>query len=354
VRSNGRIHSYLVTGIVVFSVFAGLTVACLAEESQTEMPNANGKCHVCHPNMKTEEISTIHVARGVTCDVCHGASTEHMHDEMLMTKPDLLFGRSEVRSMCSKCHMGNDGGEFYSRQDHKNPEAVDEFIAKWSGRMRPNGRAATQNSICTDCHGTHNIAKPKTDSEDAQSAAWIALFNGRDLDGWQARRSGSGDSWAVKSGRIIGTPGDKPATLWTKAEYDNFLLAVTFRATWPIRAGIQLRGSRSKPGPRIQIIEPFGKSRIRAYTGSIFLPGKGQALTNLQEDLVDRESWNTLSVKAEGKRIQVWLNGEEIGAIQTDGPEKGRIGLYVGKHAGSESAELAVREVLIQPLAEQS
>jgi len=348
VRSYSRTDLSLITAVIVF-VSSGLLTISLAEESQTEPPNPNGKCHVCHPGMKTEDISTTHVVKGITCDVCHGASTEHMHDEMLMTKPDLLFGRSQVRNMCAKCHKGSDGREFYSRQDHKNPAAVEEFITKWTGRMRPNGRAVSQNSICTDCHGTHNIAKPKTQSEDAQSALWIPAFNGRDLSGWQ--RS-AGTSWAVKSGRIIGTPSDKPATLWTKAEYDNFLLAVTFRATWPIRAGIQLRGSRAKRGPRIEITEPSGKNKIRAYTGSVMLPGKGLALTNLREDLVDRESWNTRSVKAEGKRIQVWLNGEEIGAVQTEGPEKGRIGLYIGKQAASESAELAVREVLIQPLAE--
>jgi len=272
-----------------------------------------------------------------------------MHDEMLMTKPDLLFGRAEVRSMCSKCHKSGQGLDYYTQQDHKNPEAIDEFIEKWSGRMRPNGRAATQNSVCTDCHGTHNIANPlKTESEDKQSAEWIAAFNGLDLAGWQ---HSTNDSWTVKSGRIIGTPRGKPATLWTKAEYENFLLAVTFRATWPIRAGIQLRGSRSKPGARVQITEPSGKSKTRVYTGSVLLPGKGLALANLSGDLVDRESWNTLSIKVEGKRIQVWLNGEEIGAIRTEGPEKGRIGLYIGKQIASESTELAVREVLIQPLA---
>ncbi|MFH1717259.1 MAG: family 16 glycoside hydrolase, partial [Planctomycetota bacterium] len=343
VRSNSRIDLYLATAVIVLLAFAGLLTVCMAEESQTDKSNANGKCHVCHPSMKTEDISTIHVARGVTCDVCHGASTEHMHDEMLMTKPDLLFGRSEVRNMCSKCHKGGEGQEFYSRQEHKNPAAVEEFITKWTGRMRPSGRAVSQNSICTDCHGTHNIAKPlKTQSEDAQSAEWIPAFNGRDLAGWQYS---GGASWAVKAGRIVGTPGDKAATLWTETEYENYLLAVTFRATWPIRAGIWLHGSGSKPGPRVEIFEPSDKSRIRAYTGSVLLPGKGLALANLRENLVERESWNTLSVRVEGKKIQVWLNGEEIGAVQMAEPEKGKIGLYIGKQTSSETAELAVREV---------
>jgi hypothetical protein len=84
---------------------------------------------------------------------------------------------------------------------------------------------------------------------------------------------------------------------------------------------------------------------------------------NLREDLVDREGWNTLSVKVEGDRIQVWLNGEEIGVVRVTGPGKGKIGLYIegqhpadllrkSKRRGSKSAELSVREVLIKQLSE--
>ena len=75
-----------------------------------------------------------------------------------------------------------------------------------------------------------------------EPAEWLAAFNGRDLIGWQP--SGSA-AWTVKSGRISVTPatGDEGGTLWTEATYENYLLAVTFRATWPIHAGIWLRGA---------------------------------------------------------------------------------------------------------------
>ncbi|MHC4510677.1 MAG: family 16 glycoside hydrolase, partial [Planctomycetota bacterium] len=101
----------------------------------------------------------------------------------------------------------------------------------------------------------------------------------------------------------------------------------------------------SERGPRIEI----GDSKT-ARTGSVWIAGKGLALTNFREDLVDRESWNTLSVKVEGDRVQVWLNGEEIGAVRTAGPAKGKIGLYIAKTPASESSELSVREVLVQRL----
>jgi hypothetical protein len=65
---------------------------------------------------------------------------------------------------------------------------------------------------------------------------------------------------------------------------------------------------------------------------------------------VDHEGWNTLSVKIEGDRIQVWLNGEEIGVVRVTGPAKGKIGLYIEGQPTSKSTELQVREVQIQQL----
>ncbi len=231
-----------------------------------------------------------------------------------------------------------------------NPEAVEAFLEKWRGRMRPNGRAVTHDSVCTDCHGTHNITKPINTSEDGQAVEWIAAFNGSDLAGWQPS---GGASWSVSRGRIIAKPGagGKGGVLWTKAEYEEYLLAVTFQATWPIHAGIWLRGTgleqSSEQGARIEIFE---KPKPLAFTGSVYVQGKGLALVNLREDLVDRQGWNTLSVKVEGDRIQVWLNGEEIGVVRVGGPAKGKIGLYIEGESSSKSAELQVREVQVQKL----
>ncbi|MHC4593435.1 MAG: family 16 glycoside hydrolase [Planctomycetota bacterium] len=346
---NKRTNLYLAGAILVFTALACVFTVCFAEQSQAEKSDGNSKCYVCHPALKTEELTIDHLGMDVTCDECHGPSTEHMHDEMLMTQPDLLFGRAEVNKMCSNptCHKPGGQRTVYGRQDHADPVAVEAFFEKWRGRMRPNGRTVTTDSVCTDCHGKHNLDEPTaTQSGDEQPAEWIAAFNGRNLTGWQP--SGTA-SWTVKGGRIIATPGasGKGGALWTQAVYEDYLLAVTFRATWPIHAGIWLRAADSRRGPRIEI---FDSREPEAFTGSVSVPGKGLVLVNLREDLIDRESWNTLSVRVEGDRIQVWLNAEEIGAVRTAGPAKGKIGLYIEGENTSKSSELSVREVQIQRL----
>ncbi len=356
-RSNIRTNLYLALAILILAGFAWVFAACSADQSQAEKPagetpNGNSKCYVCHPGLRTEELTTVHLEMGVTCDECHGPTIEHMHDEMLMTKPDFLFGRAEVNKMCSNPTCHKPGGEriVYGFEDHKDIAAVKAFHKKWLGRTRPNGRAITSDSVCTDCHGTHNLDKPiGTQSE--QDGEWINAFNGRDLKGWQP--SGAA-SWRVKRGQIAATagPNGEGGTLWTEAIYEDYLLSVTFRTTRPIHAGIWLRAAGSELGPRVEIFDPPEADKPTAFTGSVWVPEKGLALANLREDLVDRESWNTLSVRVEGYRIQVWLNGEEVGAIRTGGPAKGKIGLHIEKGLVSGAGELCVREVLVQRLGE--
>jgi hypothetical protein len=184
-----------------------------------------------------------------------------------------------------------------------------------------------------------------TGSDKDQTAEWTPLFDGQNLDKWQI--SGKA-SWAVKRGAIVGTPGadGRGGDLWTNEAFTDYLLAVTFRTTWPIYAGIWLRDAN---GPRIEIFE---SRKPEAFAGSIWIPGKGPVLVNIRDDLFDAEAWNTISVKVQGDRVGVWLNGEEIGAVKVKGASKGRIGLHLEGSGANKAAELRVREVLIQRLEE--
>jgi len=148
----------------------------------------------------------------------------------------------------------------------------------------------------------------------------------------------------------VGTPGfhrGLNGNLWTTAEYENYRLAVTFRADWPIHAGVWLRGTDSEPGPRVEI---FRSKNPPAFTGSVTLPGKGLLLINTREDLFDAGGWNTLSIQLRDRHVAVWLNGQQVGAVYCAGPERGRIGLYLQGGPEYKGAQLAVREVQLHKL----
>jgi hypothetical protein len=145
---------------LIIAVGVGLlaTTSCLQSTTRAptsvslpvsnDMPTNNGLCLVCHLDFDDDPIAVDHLHRGITCAHCHGKSTAHMHDETLMTSPDVLYGRAEVEAMCMSCH-----------QPHKDPGAVDTFQNKWLGKKRENGRSITIDSTCTDCHGLHTIPR---------------------------------------------------------------------------------------------------------------------------------------------------------------------------------------------------
>ena len=148
--------AFSITLIVVTSCLQSTTRAPAPSKTTTsisltgsqDLPNNNGLCLVCHLDFDDDPITADHLHRGITCAHCHGKSTAHMHDETMMTSPDILHGRSEVEAMCMSCH-----------QPHKDPGTVEIFYRKWLGRKRENGRSITADSTCTDCHGLHTIPR---------------------------------------------------------------------------------------------------------------------------------------------------------------------------------------------------
>jgi hypothetical protein len=312
-------------------------MAAAAIAQPKEQPKSNELCYVCHYDLITEDITNIHLKKDVVCTDCHGPSTHHMHDEMLMTKPDKLYGRTEVEGLCKHCHTDH---------VHKDQEKMDAFIAEWLGKDRPNGRVITPDSICTDCHGTHNIVKEMKGAAAKDEGEWTALFNGENLDNFKPT---DGATWQIKRGRIVAAPAPetKTETLWTEDAYTDFLVAVTFRTTGPVRAGIRLRGE-AKDAPAVWIAD----AKDDVLPGSVFIPDKGTVLANLDKELVSEMMWNTLSIKLQGPRLTTWLNGEEIGSIRLPATTHGPIGLFIEPADKNQKAELTISEIQLQPLKE--
>jgi len=132
--------------------------------------------------------------------------------------------------------------------------------------------------------------------------------------------------------------------------HGDFRVSVTFRWQGRMQAGIWLRGQPSQPGPRVEI---FTNRQPPAGAGSVFVPGKGLALVNLRDDLLEDDAWNTINAEVRGPRIAVSVNGEEIGSVAVAGPAQGRIGLHVEGLPEAKDAQLTVREILVQKYSEE-
>ena len=177
-------------------------------------------------------------------------------------------------------------------------------------------------------------------------AGLVPIFNGRDLTGWQAT---GGAKWTVEDGAIVGTQGDNNAhgDLLTEKTYKDFLLKVTYRVEWPCNSGIWFRYQSAGQAYQADILEY--KEPV-CYSGTLYCTGKMFLAMNTNKELVNREDWNTMLVRAAGDHIQTWINGHQVADVHDDTSDSGRIGFQV--HAGSQLGQMKiiVREVLVQPL----
>jgi len=132
-------------------------LSCRPRPQQHDPLGPNAGCYICHPTFIKEELTTAHLQANISCARCHGPSIAHANDEDIgATPPDLAFKRGQINTFCRTCHKSHDAP----------PERV---IARWRERRpaKPPPQPLLPPVACTDCHGTHKIAKRAAQRESA-------------------------------------------------------------------------------------------------------------------------------------------------------------------------------------------
>lgn len=180
----------------------------------------------------------------------------------------------------------------------------------------------------------------------------------------------SKDAWTFANG--IWESG-KDACLWTNGEYGNFILDLEFKTAPGTNSGVIIYCTDVKNwipnSVEIQIADPFAEKWAKAdpkmHGGGVF----GHVAPTKQVTHKPGE-WNRMTIRAKGREITVWLNGEQTAHMNMgewtsarnnpDGSAipgwlsqpkatlstKGRIGLQ-GKHG---DAMVWFRNLRIKPL----
>ena len=185
---------------------------------------------------------------------------------------------------------------------------------------------------------------------------WVSLFNGTDLDGW-VQHNGTA-TYRVEEGTIVGKTreGSPNSFLCTKKEYGDFELTFEVKVDNALNSGVQIR-SHSKPdykngrvhGPQVEIESGPGEA------GYIYSEGTGRGWLSQDrsnQDTFKNGQWNQYRVRAEGPRIQTWVNGEAVAnLVDEQSPRSGFIGLQVhGIPKGQGPYEVAWRNIKIREL----
>jgi hypothetical protein len=182
------------------------------------------------------------------------------------------------------------------------------------------------------------------------------LFDGKSLDGWE----GDAKTWRVENGAIVGgsleTNVPRNEFLCTTKSYGDFELTVKFKIEGDRKtanAGVQFRTKRI---PKHHEVSGYQADIGQHYWGALYDESRrnkvlAQPAKDLLEKIIKHDNWNEYKIRAEGPRIQLWLNG----TLTVDYTEKddkiersGIIGLQV--HGGGKT-RVSYKEIAIVELA---
>jgi len=151
-------------------------------------------------------------------------------------------------------------------------------------------------------------------SADEPAANWQSLFNGENLDGWEANVYP--DSFSVNNG-VLKVHGKEGAShlfyvgdSGKDVAFKNFELLAVCRSEPGSNSGIffhtdrQLRnGKYLAKGYEVQL---NSSEKEKNKTGSLY------AIVQVDESPVDETEWFMLRLRVDGKRIQVFINEEQV------------------------------------------
>ncbi|MGA2660597.1 MAG: family 16 glycoside hydrolase [Verrucomicrobiota bacterium] len=184
------------------------------------------------------------------------------------------------------------------------------------------------------------------------------LFDGTTFAGWEGDTN---QTWRLDHGEIAG--GSLTASvprnefLCTTRSFTNFVLRLKFKLTGKsgfINAGVQFR-SRRVADPPNEMAGYQADIGDPDYWGSIYDEGvRNQTLVKADMDALNkvlrRNDWNEYIIRAEGRRVRLWINGLQT-ADYTEPEEQraqwGVIGLQI--HGGA-VAEARYKDLVLEEL----
>ncbi|QHV94285.1 3-keto-disaccharide hydrolase [Spirosoma endbachense] len=185
----------------------------------------------------------------------------------------------------------------------------------------------------------------------------VSLFDGKTFRGWEGDTV---NTWRIENGTIAaGQPGQMAPHndfLCTTRSYANFVMRLKVRLMGTkgfVNAGIQFRSKRltNPPYEMIGYQADWGPK----YWGSLYDESR-RKVTLVQPDSVQLakwvkiDDWNTYEIRAENRRIRLYVNGHQtVEYTESDEtiPQSGLIGLQIH---GAGITQVAYKEITLEEL----
>jgi hypothetical protein len=183
-------------------------------------------------------------------------------------------------------------------------------------------------------------------------AAWVPLFNGKDLAGW---KNNGEEKWVVERGTILcESAANKYGYLTTEKTYGDFNLRLKFKGEAAGNSGVffhaRITGIDPEHGPDIEGMQVEVDPNVGKHTGGLYESGgRGWAAmpTAEGEQALKSGEWNDLEVSVQGNHIVTQLNGVKIVDFSDPAPKftDGVIGLQI--HTGG-GVKMRWKDIFVQ------
>ena len=185
-------------------------------------------------------------------------------------------------------------------------------------------------------------------SSKSQSNAWVNLFDGKTLNGWQ--RLAGDAKYTVENGMIVGTTvlNSGNTFLATKKEFQNFILELDIKIeSLKGNSGVQTRSHFDPAGHEGKGLV-YGRQvevdpSARKWSGGIYDEGRRQwlyplTLNTKAQDAFKVKEFNHYKIECIGNEMKTWVNGIPAAYLVDTIDQKGFIALQV--HQIGDEAEV--------------
>lgn len=189
---------------------------------------------------------------------------------------------------------------------------------------------------------------------DKDKADWVALFDGRTLEGWEVK--GGQAEYRVEEETIVGrtVPGSPNTFLCTQREYGDFILEFEVLNDPRLNSGVQFRSHTTGKGEVFGYQVEIADQEHAGTSGGVWDEARrNRWLHCTLDDPVAREAfrvgeWNHYRVEAMGDSIKTWVNGVLCSEFHDATDLTGFIGLQVHSYFGKDPVEVRWRNLMIQ------
>jgi hypothetical protein len=183
-----------------------------------------------------------------------------------------------------------------------------------------------------------------------------SLFNGKDLTGWEGDTD---KTWRVEEGAIVGGSLDavvpRNEFLCTTKTYGDFELKLKFKLLGDpakANAGVQFRTKRI---PKHHEVIGYQADIGAGYWGALYDESRRNKIlaappAETAAKVAKVGDWNEYTIRAQGPRIQLWLNGTKTVDYTEADPKIDRTGVIALQVHGGAKSKVLYKEITIEEL----